>query len=141
MGFSRQEYWNGLSFPSPKDLHDPGIKPGSPPLQADSLPSEPSGEPGPRQLQTQEGVTKPCPWSLLSPEAAVGRGWGIGLWAWPELAPTRRACAVPARCLPQYLQFRPLILAMWNSEERHGEFLGECRGVAWVTVSVPGGAA
>ena len=38
MGFSRQENWNGLPFPSPRDLPDPGIKPGSPALQADSLP-------------------------------------------------------------------------------------------------------
>ena len=40
IGFSRQEYWNGLPFPSPGDLPDPGIEPGSPTLQADSLPSE-----------------------------------------------------------------------------------------------------
>ena len=36
-----QEYWNGLPFPSPGDLPDPGIEPGSPAIQADSLPSEP----------------------------------------------------------------------------------------------------
>ena len=41
MGFSRQEYWSGLPLPSPGDLPDPGMKPGSPALQADSLPSEP----------------------------------------------------------------------------------------------------
>ena len=41
MGFSRQEYWSGVPSPSPGDLPDPGIKPGSPALQADSLPSEP----------------------------------------------------------------------------------------------------
>ena len=41
MGFSRQEYWSGLPFPSPGDLPDPGIEPGSPMLQADSLPSKP----------------------------------------------------------------------------------------------------
>ena len=41
MGFSRQEYWSGLPFPSLGDLPDPGIKPGSPTLQADALPSEP----------------------------------------------------------------------------------------------------
>ena len=40
MGFSRQEYWSGLPFPSPGDLPNPGIKPGSPALQADSLPTE-----------------------------------------------------------------------------------------------------
>ena len=36
----RQEYWSGLPFPSPGDLPDPGIEPGSPALQADSLPTE-----------------------------------------------------------------------------------------------------
>ena len=41
MGFSRQEYWSGLPFPSPGDCLSPGIEPGSPALQADSLPSEP----------------------------------------------------------------------------------------------------
>ena len=45
MGFSRQEYWSGLPFPSPGDLPDPGIEPGSPALQADILTSEPPGRP------------------------------------------------------------------------------------------------
>ena len=45
MGFSRQEYWNRLPFPSPGDLPDPGIKSGSPALQADSLLSELPGKP------------------------------------------------------------------------------------------------
>ena len=45
MGFSRQECWGGLPFPSPGDLPDPGIEPGSPTLQADALPSEPPGKP------------------------------------------------------------------------------------------------
>ena len=40
MGFSRQECWSRLPFPSPGDLPDPGIKPSSPSLQADSLPAE-----------------------------------------------------------------------------------------------------
>ena len=44
-GISRQEYWDGLLFPSPGDLPDPGIKPRSPALQADTLPSEPPGKP------------------------------------------------------------------------------------------------
>ena len=42
MEFSRQEYWSGLPFPSPRDLLNPGIEPRSPALQADSLPSEPA---------------------------------------------------------------------------------------------------
>ena len=45
MGFSRQEYWSGLPFPSPGDLPDPGIELESPALQADALPSEPPGKP------------------------------------------------------------------------------------------------
>ena len=45
MEFSRQEYWSGLPLPSPGDLPNPGIKPRSPALQADSLRSEPSGKP------------------------------------------------------------------------------------------------
>ena len=45
MEFSRQEYWSGLSFPSPGDLPDPGIEHGSHILQADSLLSEPLGGP------------------------------------------------------------------------------------------------
>ena len=45
MGFSRQEYWSGLPFPFPGDLPNPGIKPGSPALQTDPLPSKPLGNP------------------------------------------------------------------------------------------------
>ena len=45
MGFSRQGYWSGLSFPSPGDLPDPEIEPGSPAWQTDSLPTELRGKP------------------------------------------------------------------------------------------------
>ena len=45
VGFSRLEYWSGLPFPSPGTLPNPGIKLGSPALQADSLLSEPQGKP------------------------------------------------------------------------------------------------
>ena len=45
MEFSRPEYWSGQPFPSPGDLPNPGIKPRSPTLQADSLPAEPLGKP------------------------------------------------------------------------------------------------
>ena len=56
MGFSRQEYWSGLPFPSPGDLPDLGIEPESPvspALQADSLPAEPSGKPS---VHSRHGV-------------------------------------------------------------------------------------
>ena len=45
IGFSRQEHWSGLPFPSPGDLPDPGIEPGSPALEAEALNSEPPGKP------------------------------------------------------------------------------------------------
>ena len=48
MGFSRQEYWSGLPFPSPRYLPDQRIKPRSPALQANTLLSEPPGKPSPR---------------------------------------------------------------------------------------------
>ena len=53
MRFSRQEYWNGLPFPSRGDLLDPGIEPRSPALEADALTSEPPG----KQLPNQYMVT------------------------------------------------------------------------------------
>ena len=43
MGFSKQEYWSGLPCPPPGDLPNPGIRSGSPALEADALPSEPPG--------------------------------------------------------------------------------------------------
>ena len=55
MEFSRQEYWSGLPFPSPGDLPDPGIEPGSTALQADALPSEPPG-----MAQTNQGIFWNC---------------------------------------------------------------------------------
>ena len=55
IGFSRQEYWSGLPFPSPGDLPDPGIEPGSSVWQADPLPSEPPGKP--TYLKTHKSTT------------------------------------------------------------------------------------
>ena len=45
MGFSMQEYWSGLPFPSPRDLPNPGFEPKSPALQVNSLPTKPPGKP------------------------------------------------------------------------------------------------
>ena len=57
MGFSRQECWSGLPFPSPGDLPDPGNEPRSPALQADALLSEPPGKPlVPHRVQILPGV-------------------------------------------------------------------------------------
>ena len=61
MGFPRQQYWSGLPFPSLGDLPDPGIKPRSPALQADSLPAEPQGKPA---MERKEH----WPWSQTVPD-------------------------------------------------------------------------
>ena len=64
MGFSRQEYWSGLPFPSPGDLPNPGVEPGSPALQADALPSQPPGKP----IWTKTNFSSPP-----SPQGYFGR--------------------------------------------------------------------
>ena len=68
MEFSRPEYWSGQHFPSPGDLPDPKIEPGSPVLQADSLPTELSGKPygviqktTVRSLHTKQGFRQAFP--------------------------------------------------------------------------------
>ena len=93
MGFSRQECWSGLLFPSPGDLPDPGIEPRSPALQADTLLSEPPG--------------KPPPWNRWSAGSSCivqgtqvgalrwlrGLGWGVGgvdLWQIQSVSPIRK---------------------------------------------------
>ena len=59
--FSRQEYWSGLPFPSPGNLPDPGIEPGSPALQRDSLLPEPPKKPSPPillQITTESHISR-----------------------------------------------------------------------------------
>ena len=68
--FSRQEYWNGLPFPSSGDLSDPGIEPGSPTLQADSLLFEPPRKP--KINHAQQHVTVRQRWSTWSRHST---GW------------------------------------------------------------------
>ena len=64
MGFSRQEYWSGLPFPSPGDLADPGIRSGSPALQADNLPTD-----------LWVGNGNPCQYSCLENSLDGGAWW------------------------------------------------------------------
>ena len=56
MEFSRQEYWSGLPFPTLGDLPDPGIEPGSPALQVDSLQTEPLGKPVVLRATTRKNI-------------------------------------------------------------------------------------
>ena len=64
MGFSRQEHWSGLPFPSPGDLLDPGIEPRSPTLQTDALLSEPPGKPKLQQLDHEGNPSNTVFWQL-----------------------------------------------------------------------------
>ena len=72
MGFSRQEYWSGLPFPSPGDLPNPGIEPTSPTLQADALTSQPPGKP--KVNSKRDNTGNHCQWQIqndVSPHTAV----------------------------------------------------------------------
>ena len=68
VGCSRQEYWSGLLLPSPGDLPDSGIEPGSPALQADSSLSEPSGKPPSIQFSSVQSLSHvqlfATPWTV-----------------------------------------------------------------------------
>ena len=72
MGFFKQEYCWGLPFPSPGDLFEPGIEPGSPALRTDSLLSEPPGKPrGSKESLYSKGLwqgerRKMMPWGVGS---------------------------------------------------------------------------
>ena len=98
MGFSGQEYSSELPYPSPGDLLDPGIKPGSPAFQSDSLPSEP---PGNHLLMSE--------WTWIS-----RRSWKKGLF--PNSVP----CLVP-----RVLKLGLYLLGTVSTEPRaHSTFRG-----------------
>ena len=81
MGFSRQEYWSGLPFPSPGDLPDPGIKPKSPALEADALTSESPGKPSAMKSESESrSVMSDSLWAhgLYSPWNSPGQNTGMG---------------------------------------------------------------
>ena len=78
MGFSRQEYWGGLPFPSPGDLPDPGIEPESPALKADALLSEPPGKASEAVCNSGSAKFLKCLW-LLVYEAFRGILWVLPL--------------------------------------------------------------
>ena len=83
--FPRQQYWSGLPCPPPGDPPHPGIKPRSPTLQADSLPSEPPGKPWRSGCMNAIGQTR-VP-SLAGPEASFPQ-------LWPSSGQGRMATAV-----------------------------------------------
>ena len=116
MGFSRQEYWSGLPFPSPRDLPDPGIKPGLLHWQADSLLSEPPGLQGmhqgmhghasghDRMHQGMKMLTElgPLQSACRDPEMASGPGGAGKEWVWC-LRQTRGLCHRSSSLSPRLL--------------------------------------
>ena len=78
MEFSRQEYWSGLPFPSPEDLPDPGIEPGSPVLKADSLPTELLRKP--RQCIKNRDITFPTAVCIVKAMAFPVVMYGCESW-------------------------------------------------------------
>ena len=121
MGFSRQECWSGLPFPSPGDLPNPGIKPGSPTLQADALPSEPPGNEDNGDLQkvlcmhchTQHSrrYSRPLPthtstgdsWTLTGKSRSVSCGLNVP-FSW-VLVHTRFCLCPPSLVSPVLCKF------------------------------------
>ena len=65
VGFSRQEYWSGLLFPSPGDIPNPGIKPRTSTSQADSLLSEPPGKVKVKVTQLHLTLCDPMDYGIL----------------------------------------------------------------------------
>ena len=83
MGFSRQEYWSGLPFPSPADFPNPGIKPGSP-AKTDALPSEPPGKPCLVKAMVFPVVMYGCEnWTVKKAEGQIIDTFE--LWCWRRL--------------------------------------------------------
>ena len=89
MGFSRQEYWSGLPFPSPGDLPDPGIQPEFPALEADALTSELPGKLTLNSCKNNNNQKKPlnnhiynwkgilfCPGMYKHIFSSIGMTWG-----------------------------------------------------------------
>ena len=71
MEFSRPECWSGQPFPSPGDLPNPGIKPRSPTLQADSSPAEPQGKPKKIKSITVSSVSQSICHEVMGPDAMI----------------------------------------------------------------------
>ena len=114
MGFSRQEHWGRLPFPSPGDLPNPGIKPRSPTLQADSLPTEPQGKPrniGVVSLSLLQGIFQ-----------AQESNWGLLLC---RQILYKLSYQGSSRTSPKWLFLRPRLSRSLNSEYiSHPHYLG-----------------
>ena len=102
MGFSRQEYWSGLPLPSPGDLPNPGIKPQSPTLQADSLLSE-----LPRKPQRAQRLCPVQTWGVWMFEEGSQPAWDSPLTT-PK-SPPHPSSLAPVRLRPALGSVRVLL--------------------------------
>ena len=102
MEFFRQEYWSYLPFLSPGDLPHPGIKPWSPALQGDSLPSEPPGKPLSNALnETQFSTLRSCVFFSSGQFGLPVKGPRVAFPPSPELGPWYKQGPLVPICLPR----------------------------------------
>ena len=102
VGFSRQECWSGLPYPSPGDLPDPGIEPGSPTLQEDSLPSEPPGKPLSDYYRSYYKGSDPEWCYGVMPGVTLRQGWGLSALSAPWRSRHQVLQRIPCLWLPEF---------------------------------------
>ena len=109
--FSRQEYWSGLSFPSPRVSYQPRIKLGSSALQTDSLPSKPPGKPLGNAFSAH----------MVQERMADCLEEEMGMWRWPQAS--ERGLPAPFQALTPWARCQP---ALTHATRHTG--LGRCPG-------------
>ena len=151
MGFSRQEYWSGLPFPSPGDFPNPGIEPGSPTLQADALASEPPGNSvliangiSPQLLPVYPWTTEKTNWKQANKktgreEQDGGGVGGCGVHLSPRIHQEhsfrhKSACRTPAESRQEYLASRT-----WHKTWRTKELWGKTGVLVGLDLTLVGG--
>ena len=92
--FSRQEYWSGLPFPSPGDLPNLRIEPGSTALRADASPSEPPGKPMNSMERQKDMTLKDELLSSVGAQYTIGEEWINNSRKKEEMEPKQKRCSV-----------------------------------------------
>ena len=118
MEFSRQEYWSGLPFLSPGDLPNPGIKPRSPALQADALPSEPPEKPNLDGILKSRDITLPTKVHLVKAMDFPVVMFGCESWTMKK-AKCRKIDAFDLWC------WRRLLRVPWTARRSNQSILKE----------------
>ena len=120
IGFSRQEYWSGLPFPSPGDLPNPGIKSTSPVLASVFFTTEPPGKPSPEERQCRIHL---CEYPRTAPNKLVHEGFCLALYQECPGPIGRDASVPPQQGSPE---------GMWShSPWASGEYSTEKTGCPW----------